>query len=175
MIKKIILPTDGSDHANKAVDLAADLAAKYDAEIIVLHVLLRHQSVFDLLTLARALKADPKIVEKLEELEDASMQAAAVAYGGVVSIPAPDDVVDSIGELICENTKTRIAARGDIRLRAYAVDGSPAERILNAEEHENADMIVMGSRGLGKLADLFMGSVSHKVSHLSKCTCVTVK
>ena len=175
MIKKIILPTDGSDHANRAADLAADLADKYNAEIIVLHVLLRHQSVFDMLALARELKADSEIVEKLKELEEASMQAATVAYGGVISMPAPDDVVDSIGELICENTKSRIASRGDIRVRAYAVDGSPAERILMAEEHENADMIVMGSRGLGKLADIFMGSVSHKVSHLSKCTCVTVK
>jgi len=121
------------------------------------------------------LKADPKIVEKLEELREASLQAAAAAYGGIVSLPAPDDVVDYIGELICENTKTRIAARSDIRVRTYSVDGSPAERILNAEEHENADMIVMGSRGIGKWADMVMGSVSHKVSHLSKCTCVAVK
>jgi nucleotide-binding universal stress UspA family protein len=33
----------------------------------------------------------------------------------------------------------------------------------------------MGSRGLGKMAGVLMGSISHKVSHLSKCTCVTVK
>jgi len=36
-------------------------------------------------------------------------------------------------------------------------------------------MIVMGSWGLGKFADVFMGGVSHKVSHLSSCTCVAVK
>ena len=175
MIKKIILPTDGSDHANKAVDLAADLAEKYKAEIIVLHVLLRYQSVFDLLAVAKTLDADPAIVTKLNELADASVQAAASAYEGIISIPAPDDIVDAIGELICERTRMRIAARGDIPVRAYAVDGAPAERILIAEKHEDADMIVMGSRGLGKVADLLMGSVSHKVSHLSKCTCVTVK
>ena len=45
----------------------------------------------------------------------------------------------------------------------------------NIEDHEGADMIVMGSRGLGRVADIFLGSVSQKVSHLSKCTCVTVK
>ena len=60
-------------------------------------------------------------------------------------------------------------------MEAYVVDGSPAERILMAEDHEGADMIVMGSRGLGRVADIFLGSVSQKVSHLSKCTCVTVK
>ena len=44
-----------------------------------------------------------------------------------------------------------------------------------AAKKEAADMIVLGSRGLGHIAGLVMGSVSHKVSHLSDCTCITVK
>lgn len=175
MIRKIIVATDGSDHANKALDLAGDIAAKYESEIVVLHVLMRHQSVFDLLALANNLKADPAIIKRLDELGEASVQAAASAYEGMVSIPAPDDVTEVLGELVCENAKMRLAAKGCTNVRAYAVDGSPADCILKAEEHESADMIVMGSRGLGKVADLFLGSVSQKVGHLSKCTCVTVK
>ena len=175
MIRKIIVPTDGSEHANKALDLAADLAEKYEAEIILLHVLLRDQTVFDLLNLANALDAGQDVTDKLEELADASVQAAASAYEGVISIPAPDDIVEKIGALVCDNAKTRLAAKGVAKMRDYVVDGAPVDRILLAEEHEGADMIVMGSRGLGRVADLFMGSVSHKVSHLCKCTCVTVK
>ena len=105
MIKKIIVPTDGSEHANKAIDLAADLAATYDSDIVVLHVLLRYQSVFDLLGLAKSLQADKAIIDKLEELSDASVQAAASAYEGIVSIPAPDDITEALGDLICENAK----------------------------------------------------------------------
>lgn len=175
MIRKIIVPTDGSEHANKALDLAADLAEKYKAEIILLHVLLRDQTVFDLLGLAKNLQAEPAVTDKLEELADASVQAAASAYEGIISIPAPDDIVEKIGELVCTNAKTRLEAKGAKNIRAYVVDGAPVDRILLAEEHEAADMIVMGSRGLGRVADLFMGSVSHKVSHLCKSTCVTVK
>lgn len=175
MIKKIIVPTDGSEHANKALDLAADLAEKYEAEIILLHILLREQTVFDLLALAKTLNAEPAVTDKLEELADASVQAAASAYEGIVSIPAPDDIVEVIGALVCLNGKTRLAAKGVKNMRDYVVDGAPVDRILMAEDHEGADMIVMGSRGLGRVADLFMGSVSHKVGHLCKCTCVTVK
>ena len=39
MIKTVLVPTDGSDHANKAVGLASDLALKYEARMVVLHVI----------------------------------------------------------------------------------------------------------------------------------------
>ena len=38
MIKKILVPVDGSEHANRALDFALDLAQKYSAEIVVLAV-----------------------------------------------------------------------------------------------------------------------------------------
>ena len=41
MIKKILAATDGSAHAQKAIGVACDLAAKYNAELVLLHVLLR--------------------------------------------------------------------------------------------------------------------------------------
>ena len=39
MIKTIVVPTDGSSHAKKAIDLAADIAEKYGARLVILHVL----------------------------------------------------------------------------------------------------------------------------------------
>ena len=39
MFKKIVVPVDGSAHANRAVDCATDLANKYGAELILLHVI----------------------------------------------------------------------------------------------------------------------------------------
>lgn len=53
--------------------------------------------------------------------------------------------------------------------------GPPARTIVHVAEEIGADTIVMGSRGLGDLEGLLLGSVSHKVTTLAKCTCVTVK
>ena len=77
-------------------------------------------------------------------------------------------------ELLAKAAETaRERGAGEIVIRV--ADGDPAKAILAAQEHEKANCIVLGSRGLSDLAGLVMGSVSHKVSHLSPCTCITVK
>jgi len=175
MIKKILVPTDGSDHAKNALALAADIAGKYDAEIVIIHVLMHHASAYDLKPLATDLTAGDDLLGNLDDLIETSLEASSAGYGGPVILPAPNDILQEIGELVIADAKTRAASAGIAKVAAHIVSGSPADAILDAADRENADMIVMGSRGLGKVADLLMGSVSHKVSHLSKCTCVTVK
>ncbi|MDA0239458.1 MAG: universal stress protein [Proteobacteria bacterium] len=103
------------------------------------------------------------------------MTSATSAGYTPVSLPIPEDVLKGVGEAIVRKAKEVAADRGATDVEIQIVDGSPADCILQAAEFEQADMIIMGSRGLGKLGGLLMGSVSHKVSHLSTCTCVTVK
>ena len=51
----------------------------------------------------------------------------------------------------------------------------PAERILEYAKTAEADMIVLGNRGMGMLAELLMGSVSMKISQYAECPVVIVK
>ena len=60
-------------------------------------------------------------------------------------------------------------------MTTQVVDGDPASNIIAAAGHEKAELVVMGRRGLGNVAGLVMGSVSHKVAHLAECACLTVK
>jgi nucleotide-binding universal stress UspA family protein len=175
MMKKILVPTDGSDHAIKAIDLAADLAEKYGAEIVVLHVLLDHTSIYDLKLVAEKYGLGQDVLDGLDELMDASLEAAKAGYGGPVSLPAPRETHQAIGEAISDNFVQRAASMKVANVKKIVTSGSPADAILEAAEGEGADTIVMGSRGLGKIADMLMGSVSHKVSHHANCTCITVK
>ena len=50
-----------------------------------------------------------------------------------------------------------------------------AEAILEEAEAHNCDLIVMGTRGLGRLAGLLLGSVSHKVVQHAKCPVLLVR
>jgi nucleotide-binding universal stress UspA family protein len=53
-------------------------------------------------------------------------------------------------------------------------NGDPVRVILDTANARDIGTIVMGSRGLSDFAGVVMGSVSHKVSHSSKCRVITV-
>ena len=52
------------------------------------------------------------------------------------------------------------------------VNGSPAQALI--EKSEGADMLVVGSRGLGGFVGLVLGSVSHQVAHHARCPVVII-
>jgi nucleotide-binding universal stress UspA family protein len=55
------------------------------------------------------------------------------------------------------------------------LEGPPAEAILAVAETRQADLIIMGTRGLGALSGLLMGSVSHKVMQHATCPVFLVR
>ena len=180
MIKIILVPTDGSDHANEAITLACDLAGKYDARIVFLHVLLRGALASDLRNIIDVAKLPDPIRDEFDRFEkmqrNATAATAATAYGiGAVMIHLPDEVLVAVGNALLEDAEARAKSGGVKNVGLDIMQGDPARCILASIEEENADFVVMGSRGLSDLKGLLMGSVSHKVSHLAPCTCVTVK
>jgi len=52
--------------------------------------------------------------------------------------------------------------------------GSPAEVIVSMAEEQNADLIVMGARGLGPIKERLLGSVSHRILTLAPCATLIV-
>ncbi|WP_456276856.1 universal stress protein [Bacillus sp. AK128] len=55
------------------------------------------------------------------------------------------------------------------------LEGDPAIEITKYAEEKNVDLIVIGSRGLGKVRELFLGSVSHNVVQTAKCPVFIIK
>ncbi len=148
MTKTILAATDGSDHAERAVEVAAAIADIYDATLILVHVL--PDVVNERL---------PEYLEKLVEFERLDVGEA----------------LNAIGESIIHQAQQKAWKQGVKDIEIVLTTGSPAKEILEIAERLSVDFIVMGSRGRGDLEGLLMGSVSHKVSHLAKQTCITVK
>ena len=55
------------------------------------------------------------------------------------------------------------------------IEGSPAEAIINVAKIRGRSVIVMGSRGLSTIAELMLGSTSHKVVSHASCPVLIVR
>lgn len=175
MIKTILVPTDGSEHAGKAVLLASDIAEKYGAKLVFLHVMpqgplpdhLRHLAEAEHLTDAPGPNAPPgaAAVPRGPALTTAPSESAARAR----------EIYEFVGRQMLDRADRTAREQGASDIATLLLDGDPVKQILEETEKEEVNLIVMGSRGLSDLKGLLMGSVSHKVSHLAKCTCVTVR
>jgi nucleotide-binding universal stress UspA family protein len=147
-MKKILVAIDGSANSFKALDFASDLAQKYGAELLLLHV---------------APSAElPESVRRFAEVEHIEGPPEWV-YGQVIA------------QNILSNAQERARAKGATKIAARVREGDPAKVIVETARNEHADAIAMGTRGLSDLRGLLMGSVAHKVSHLAECTVITVK
>ena len=173
MIKKILVPVDGSAHSIKAAELASDLATKYGAEILLLHVLLRGH-------MPEGLK---KAIEVEVGMGSGGGSGHQVIMPQEIMARVKDkkttqlslEALDVIAKYILSKVATLCREKGVEKVTQKVEEGNPAKIILALAESSHADMIVMGSRGLSDLKGILVGSISQKVSQLSNCTCVTVK
>jgi nucleotide-binding universal stress UspA family protein len=150
MVESILVPTDGSEHAKQAVAFAADLAKRYGAKLVLLHVMTQ--------------LGNDRIPEDLR------------AYASAEHIELSErSVFESVAEQILRGAQVTAHEHGAPDVESLLEIGDPATTILQVAKTQAIDLIVMGSRGLGSLRGLLMGSVSQKVSQLCGCTCVTVK
>ena len=146
MSRTILVPVDGSEHSQKAVDFAADLCSTMGAKLSLLHVV-------------QSLPHDRVLV----------LGAAAIT-GNMTGEELRD-----VGAKVIDAAKEHAAKRGCSDVYSKVVLGDPAHEIVERAKAVDAWMVVLGSRGLSDLAGLVMGSVSHKVMHLAPCTCVSVR
>jgi len=176
-VKTVVTALDGSDHANKALDFAADLAEKYGARLILLNVLSDKPMSADERHLA-AVEYHSDVLDKFDTGALMDVRGDPRAIAGML-VQQYDDaarqVHQIIGHRLVEEARVRVRGRGVEDIETMVEEGDPATRILATAKNKDADLIVLGSRGLSDLEGLLMGSVSHKVSQMAECTCITVK
>ena len=80
-----------------------------------------------------------------------------------------------IGEQVLARGQRVAEAKGVPTPKLVLKEGDPARVIVSIAGRELADMIAMGSRGLGGVEGLLSGSVSYKVSHTAQRSCLIVR
>ncbi len=147
MLKNILVATDASPASNRAITLAADMAGKYGATLHLLYAV-------------REMQLPPEL-KKMAEVEKIA--------------GARTDVLDFVGRKILGDAESRALKKGASKVTSSLEHGDPATVILRYAKRRKADLIVLGTRGLGQVKGMLMGSVSRKVTNLSDISCLIIR
>jgi nucleotide-binding universal stress UspA family protein len=146
MYKTILLCSDGSAQSLQAAHAAADIACKTGAQLILL-------TVFD-------------------------DTAAATPYLGAWEMGVNPEALARYAAEVQQDTERRtgkIIEEAGLSYRLMREMGHPVDAIVEAAERKHADLIVLGSRGMGVWRSLVLGSVSDGVAHHAPCPVLIVR
>jgi nucleotide-binding universal stress UspA family protein len=147
LIKRILTAVDGSKPSLKASTFAIDLANKFDAELIVLHVI------------------DPRY----KELESATSPRPG-KFKEIATI-----VIENSKKIV--ETVRQKAAEKNVNVKTDLISDftSVTQDILEYAKVNKVDIIVVGSRGITGFKKLLVGSVASGVVTYANCPVVVVK
>jgi nucleotide-binding universal stress UspA family protein len=149
MFKSIVVGTDGSASASKAVLAAAELAATQPEA--VLH-----------------------IVTVQKPLSPSALAAGEMAASAPLAAEASwEEEIKVELEATLERAADTAKRACDTRIETHARFGSPAEVLCDLAGHLDADLIVVGNRGM-QGGRRFLGSVPNTVSHHAPCSVLIV-
>ena len=135
MYDSIVVGTDGSDTAKEAVRQASELAKTVGAK---LHLV----SAYEPVPQGRLRQERQQVPDDLQWM-----------------VNPKEDVEGTLKDAAAE-----IEEKG-VEVATYAREGDPADAILDVAEEENADLIVVGNKGMSGARRFLLGSVPNKVSH----------
>ena len=145
MIKKILVAIDGSDHADHALDFALDLAKKYSAKMLLITVV-------------------PPVFLPIPSMNVMKSQAVADASAEL----------ENSFSAVLSKTEEKVKSLTNLDVFTRLEHGNPDEVIVETAKIGNFDVIVIGSRGLGR-RDFALGSVSSRVAENATCPVLIVK
>lgn len=145
MFRSIVVGTDGSDTAAQAVRQAVDLAGAVGAKLELV-------SAYSPVSEQRLSEERRQAPEDLQwainprEDVDATLEAAAT-----------------------------IARDAGVAVEVYPRQGDPADAILDVAEEREADLIIVGNKGMTGAKRFLLGSVPNKVSHHAPCSVLIIR
>jgi nucleotide-binding universal stress UspA family protein len=154
MFKNILVAVDGSEHSTRALNYALELAEKFDGKITLIHV---YSTVVPMGPSADTLSS-PSLTPPAS-----AVMAAKIA-----------EETKQRSKRILDEAERTVKERG-ISAEKVLKEGDAVREIVALAQEEKFDLIVVGHRGLSKLKELFLGSVSEGVSHKAPCPVLIVK
>ena len=143
---KILVPTDFSDHSDKALKEALDMAQQFKAELLLLHVV--HENIHHC-------AGDYCLSDELmHDMEENMLSGAR----------------DAIGKEL-----EKFPQAANVQVVTEVRFGLPAEEIIKTQEEKGADLIVISPLGKTGIARYLVGDVANKVAKGATCSVLILR
>ena len=145
MFKRIVVGTDGSNTASEAVRQAIEVA--------------------------KPLGATLQIVSAYEPVPgDRLREEASEIPGDIAYAVGPREDVNQVLE-----GAAGAAREQGVEVTTHAREGDPADAILDVAEETQADLVIVGNKGMTGARRFLLGSVPNKISHHAPCSVLIVR
>jgi nucleotide-binding universal stress UspA family protein len=145
LIGSMVVGTDGSETASEAVRQATELALRLGAKV---HVVSAYEPVPETRLREERQQVPPDMQWMVNPREDVDETLSTAARG-----------VEEAG----------------VEVQTHAREGDPADAILDVAEEQEADLIVVGNKGMTGAKRFLLGSVPNKVSHHAPCSVMIIR
>lgn len=145
-VNKILVATDGSEHARRALEIGLNFAEKFESEVLLIHVI------------PEPIVKDYALYPREGKEFDGSME-----------------IITERKTLIEKEFQHAKEIKPNLKIEKKLVQGSISDRIIEISKSENIDLIVIGHRGLSLTSEILMGSTTRQVAQKTELPLLIVK
>lgn len=155
MFEKILVALDGSEHSVQALRTAIQIARKFNGKLTLVHVY--------------AITIAPIVVP-----EPTALTPSGVPVVTPAEVSRVIEAAREVGQRILDDGEKE-AKSENVQVESTLKEGSTVQEITRLAKEDNFDLIVVGAKGVGRLREFLLGSVSEGVMKHAPCPVLVVK
>jgi len=155
LFEKILVPLDGSEHSLRALQIAIQIAKKFDGKITLIHVY--------------SVAVGPVIIPEPTTLTPPMIPAMTPA-----EVSKAVEATRKVGSSILTDGEQKAKAE-EVQVETTLKEGHTVQEIVKTAKEGKFDLIVIGGRGISKIRELLLGSVTDGVIHHAPCPVLVIK
>ena len=155
MFEKILVPLDGSEHSLRALEIAIQLGKTFGGKITLIHVY--------------SVTVRPIIMP-----EPTTLTPPGVPVMTPAEVSRVVEATRKAGARVLDDGEYKVKAE-NVQVETVLVEGQVVQEITRRAKEGEFDIIVMGARGISKIREMLLGSVSDGVIRQAPCPVLVVK
>jgi len=149
LFTKILVPIDGSPLAEKAANFAGMLSEKHNSDLVLLSV--------------------------AQDIPILTYEPQGYIFSREVTFNYIEEMKKRHNKILVKTLEKLQKRHQKLNISTILLQGNPVDKIIEIAQKKKADLIVMGSHGLGVIKKFFLGSISDRVADQSSIPILLVK